>query len=391
MSDFGHLQFLQQGESRSKRQRSNNDGFWGEMEDQRSNIEKQADIVDYLRGQRSNAQKSAHEIYNDLKIVLEDADDNVLHMLRRNEKVEVIETDQGEFFRYRTKYNISNKDQLLSLIDSIKMGVSLNDVKHCYLGIESDVMEWIIGGMIIAYKADKDMILYPRGKPFLTPLSGTVKATPGMDTVSTSTDIREEIRRGDAIMINNQWLRVDCAIQTNGKQPERGRPPQSVTSWEERSIRDTQWGSHMKQFTERQLPLDGDFIHSGDGAIDLSIVKNEDGTTNSGIYDGTAYKYGVTNDISRIWRDTARPLKLQGLNHKDGNARLEEELMKHGLVSQAGASEQSKAQVIVKDKQKRAKPRPRRSNAKLTNKHLAGTEVGAILAEARRKAMLPTK
>ena len=391
MSDFGHLQFLQQGESRGgKRQRSNDD-LWSEMEDQRSNIEKQADIVDYLRGQRSNSQKSAHDIYNDLKIVLEDKDDNVLHMLRRNEKVEVIETDQGEYFRYRAKYNISNKDQLLSLIDSFKMGVSLNDVKHCYLGIESDVMEWIIGGIIIAYKADKDMILYPRGKPFITPLSGTVKATPGEDTITTSTDIREEIRRGDAIMINHQWLRVDCAIQTNGKQPERGRPPQSVTSWEERSIRDTLHGTHMKPFTDEKLPLDGDFIHSGDGAIDLSIVKNEDGTSSSGIYEGTAYKYGVTNDIRKIWRDTARPLKLRGFNRKESHVELEKELIKHGLVSQSGASEQSKVRISAKDKQKRAKPRPRRANAKLTNKHLAGTEVGALLAEARRKASEPTK
>jgi hypothetical protein len=52
----------------------------------------------------------------------------------------------------------------------------LTDVKSCYEGVEADVMSLIVGGDIIAVHNRvefKSLILYPRGKPFLTKLSGT--------------------------------------------------------------------------------------------------------------------------------------------------------------------------------------------------------------------------
>lgn len=70
----------------------------------------------------------------------------------------------------------SNKGQLIELIRRSCNGLVLSDIKSCYEGVESDVMSLIVGGDIIAVhnKVEfKSLILYPRGRPFLSKLSGT--------------------------------------------------------------------------------------------------------------------------------------------------------------------------------------------------------------------------
>lgn len=69
----------------------------------------------------------------------------------------------------------SNKAQLCELISRSRNGLVLSDVRACYEGVEGDVMALIVGGDIIAAHNRvefKSLILYPRGKPFLTKLSG---------------------------------------------------------------------------------------------------------------------------------------------------------------------------------------------------------------------------
>jgi len=71
----------------------------------------------------------------------------------------------------------SNKVQLIETIRRSKNGVVLADIKNCYEGIEADCGSMIVGGDIIAVKNKvefKSLVLYPRGRPFLTKLSGTV-------------------------------------------------------------------------------------------------------------------------------------------------------------------------------------------------------------------------
>ena len=70
----------------------------------------------------------------------------------------------------------SNKAQLMELICRSRNGLVLADIRSCYEGVEADVMSLIVGGDIIAAlnKVEfKSLVLYPRGKPFLTKLSGT--------------------------------------------------------------------------------------------------------------------------------------------------------------------------------------------------------------------------
>lgn len=71
----------------------------------------------------------------------------------------------------------SNKAQLCETIRRSRNGVVLQDIKNCYEGVEADVGSLIVGGDIIAAKNKvefKSLILYPRGKPFLSKLSGAL-------------------------------------------------------------------------------------------------------------------------------------------------------------------------------------------------------------------------
>jgi hypothetical protein len=64
----------------------------------------------------------------------------------------------------------------------------------------------IVGGKLIACKntEKKTIVLYPRGKPFLTTLPGTVTATPGKQIITTSANTTEAIRRGELLQAI-QW------------------------------------------------------------------------------------------------------------------------------------------------------------------------------------------
>lgn len=141
----------------------------------------------------------------ELNINLQD-DIYVLGMLKSNPRVEQQQygSNAGEkslAFQYRARYNIrydlylhlgrsgaeinmssssyilycSNKSQLIETIRRSKNGVVLADIKNCYEGIEADCGSMIVGGDIIAVKNKvefKSLVLYPRGRPFLTKLSG---------------------------------------------------------------------------------------------------------------------------------------------------------------------------------------------------------------------------
>ena len=75
-----------------------------------------------------------------------------------------------------------------------------------------DIESLIIGGDIIASrnKEKRSMVLYPRGKRFLSRLSGTVTAVPGKQCMVTSANLRDEIRRGEAIQVRAAFILVQC-------------------------------------------------------------------------------------------------------------------------------------------------------------------------------------
>lgn len=158
----------------------------------------------------------------------------------------------------------------------------------------------IRGGEIIGVenKTLKTLVLFSRGaQPFFSTLSGTVTATPQESVVTTSEDLTNEVRRGEAVLVGQFWYRVSSTVKVGAgqDQPQRARAPASVTMDKEMSDKN----EYVLNFDKSSLPLDGAF---------------EDPQP----FTGPILKHGATNDVRSLWRETAQALK-------DGNF-LQDEL-----------------------------------------------------------------
>mmetsp|Transcript_106948 Transcript_106948/g.209641 ORF Transcript_106948/g.209641 Transcript_106948/m.209641 type:complete len:407 (+) Transcript_106948:52-1272(+) len=343
---------------------------------EKSAVEKHIEIVEYLKKLPESAWVTFVDIERELGIRLDD-EIQVLGMLKSNPRVDQLQPNSGNSggdrtlaFQYRARYSLSNKSQLCELIRRSKNGLVLADVRNCYEGVESDVMSLIVGGDIIAVhnKVEfKSLILYPRGRPFLTKLSGTVTATPGEQMLRTSIDLRRELRRGEAIEVGGTWYRVGSAIGSGaaGEQIQRAAAPASVTSDKDMSERNV----YCDPYTAEALPLDGDY----DGAEE---------------YTGPAYRHGCSTDVKQAWECTSGELAQF---HGDGDA-LRKELISRNLLSRHAVSTSAHAPKRRTEKVKarrKTSTRPR-ANANSSNfginAHIKGTELEKVILEARAKA-----
>ena len=233
--------------------------------------------------------------------------------------------------------------------------MSWKDIEDCYRGIGNDVQEMIMSGEIIAVKNKESrvQIFYPRGKSFLVLLSGDITAHPNHQHISTSEDLQPEIRRGDAIRVDNSWFRVSSSISRSSSvslQPERARAPSSVSSVDNLSDRN----EYMDEFSKRKLPLDGEF----------------DGEST---FIGRAVKHGCTNDLRDKWAQTKEAM----IPFRDEKS-LEKQLLALNLLTKLGTSSVKKHSLV--DTSKRPKKRAKRISTKITNTHLKGTAIGDIIA-----------
>ena len=89
------------------------------------------------------------------------------------------------------------------MIERVKSGILVSDIKDCYKGIEDHCADLVISGEVIEYKNNekKTSVLYPRFKAFLTQIPGNVTIAPGQQKVVTNMDLRGMIYRGDAVRI----------------------------------------------------------------------------------------------------------------------------------------------------------------------------------------------
>jgi hypothetical protein len=174
---------------------------------QRTATDKHVEIIQYLKHLPSNARATSVDIKKVLQIDLK-IDEYVYDMMKGNPKLDFDTVLGVESFQYRDKYKISNISEVKQTVERIKSGVVMKDILDCYEGIEDECMNLIIGGDIIACKnkAMKSFVLYPRGTPFLTILTGVVTAVPASSLVKTSQDLTTEIRRGDAICVGGMVI-----------------------------------------------------------------------------------------------------------------------------------------------------------------------------------------
>lgn len=234
-----------------------------------------SEIVEYLKKLPREQRATFVDFERELRIDLS-RENYVLDMLKSNPKVECERSAEDELsFQYRTKFSIANKRELLATIDRVQCGIISADIfnPECYPGVDLDVNNLIVGGDIIACRnrALKSIVLYPRGRPFLSLLSGSITAEPGKQAVSTTEGLIDEIRRGDAVGIGTDladfsWYRVSCK-ERGTKQTERATAPLSVTS--EVALSDK--NKYCDTYDTSRLPLDGDF----DGCVGIFSLSRE--------------------------------------------------------------------------------------------------------------------
>lgn len=286
----------------------------------KSNLEKQADVLVFLRQHRSSGCLPPAVIYKALGIDLSDNgfDHAVVAMLSNNPKVviEVVPDPENpslgmNTFGYRAKFStVKDRATLLAQINRMKNGIRWNDLVDAYDDVEQDMQGLLRSGEVlgVANVEEKDRVLFPRGESFLVEMDGcvTLKHTttttmtttmiqglvmhrpvpeintndPGNYTcdsetykdqvvevrhdqssrlIGTDIDPRTQIRRGEAIRIGGEWHRVSSEIRPDlpvSKQPPRAQAPCSVVSMKDLSRKNDVDG-YCRKFDSSTIPLDG--------------------------------------------------------------------------------------------------------------------------------------
>jgi hypothetical protein len=316
------------------------------------------EIMNYLSSRRHSAPVSIAEINKLIHADLEEDYRSVLQKLRSNPKVLV---EGGEYgipltLQHVDKFEARGRVELKRIVETERGGVSREDVKNTYDDALDDIGDLLRSTELIGLKnpEKKDCVLFPRGKQFLVRMSGTVTVTRRSFTLQTTTDLRPEIRRGDAIRVGDYWFRVSSQVNAKGNQPARAQAPSSVSSIDEMSSKNT----YIYQFTHDHLPLDMEFDADGD-------------------FEGPALKHGCTNDIREMWAQTLKEVPETDLE-------LQQKLVSRNLVTKLATKP---LRPIVRTKQeKKKRKRKDREIRHMTNTHLQGTaQFAEVMSEAGKK------
>lgn len=269
----------------------------------KSDLEKQSDVLIFLRHHRSSGCLPPSVIYKSLGIDLSDGgvDSAVANMLANNPKVNVEEVPDPEnpslsimHYGYRAKFStVRDRATLLAQINRCKHGVKWSDLTDAYDGVEKDLQKLLTGGEILGVNnpEERDKVLFPRGDHFLVELDGCVTVDlPELPVepedkndaarmeaykqemlrvkhirqaaqylIKTDIDHRTQIRRGEAVRVGNEWFRVSSAVREGvslDNQPPRAQAPPSVVSMKDLSKKNEVDG-YVRRFDQNTLPLDG--------------------------------------------------------------------------------------------------------------------------------------
>ncbi len=220
----------------------------------------QASVLNYLKNRTMRTPATAMEIESATGVDLIGKDAAVMELLRANPKVEIHNEDNGDkqvTFEFFAKYNVTNKQELLFLVNRCTSGVSNSELEDLYLNCVDDIKEAIQGGEVIAvkHKEHNTVLLYRRGEKFLTELSGTVSIEPRSKVATTTEPLSAELRRGEAVRLDKQWVRVSSEV---GSTTLRSLPPESVTADKDMSSRNV----YLYDFGPEhlQLPLQSHYL-----------------------------------------------------------------------------------------------------------------------------------
>lgn len=247
-------------------------------------------------------------------------------------------------------------------IDRTASGIVLNDIIDCYDALESDVMEMIVGGDIIAIKNKelKSLVLYPRGRPFLVELSAPVTARPGEVSVTTAAPLKGEMRRGEAVKIGDYWYRVSTSAKGAGS---ANRPTSVLLDKDPPAAKN----DYLLPFDHRLLPLDGDF--EGD------------------LYTGPAYRHGCTTDLGELWMKTAAAMvPFQGKDSELAQKLVSLNLLSTQFMHRPVHAKKTADKAGPKKRAKRMRESQMNSGGFGVNSHLRGTKLARVLQETREQS-----
>eukprot|EP00532_Pseudo-nitzschia_australis_P002285 CAMPEP_0168197272 /NCGR_PEP_ID=MMETSP0139_2-20121125/21042_1 /TAXON_ID=44445 /ORGANISM="Pseudo-nitzschia australis, Strain 10249 10 AB" /LENGTH=582 /DNA_ID=CAMNT_0008121665 /DNA_START=230 /DNA_END=1978 /DNA_ORIENTATION=+ len=144
-------------------------------------LEKQHDIMNFLKAHRSAGMMSPTVIFQRTGIDLEE-DTKVAQMLMNNNKINVETVPDPEnpvltidTYAYQATYNhVRDRKTLLAQINTSKDGVLMKELEDSYDTVQDDLDALICAGDVLGLfnTERKDKVLFPRGEPFLVELDG---------------------------------------------------------------------------------------------------------------------------------------------------------------------------------------------------------------------------
>ena len=336
--------------------------------------DKTFDLVTRLRAEPHHGALSYRDLRTQLGLDLwRDAD--LVEHLARHPQVE-LDPDLRRV-AFAASLGVSGPDRLAGALQRAKRGVLLGDLKEeSYAGVERDVADLVHDGRVMAVNGTEILktLMFPRyDKQVFTELPGTVSVSRGGRFLRTTHDLRDEIRRGDVILVGALGLdkrtvfRVSSA--STGQLAASWVPSLSAAS---SGVPNTATiPPRVFPFTETVLPLGAPF----------------QGASATG---AKCYRFGFPNFTRRVWASLAEadgkhnpcvaPNRDQDGTLTGAIAKCEE----LGLMSEAGLQVARSATGASKARRKRGQKRQslakrvgasglgRRQRKKITQTHLVG-------------------
>ena len=130
-------------------------------------LEKQADILRFLKAHRSAGYLPPSIIYRGTGIDLDEADEAVALLLEKNPKISIEQVPDPEnpqimlsTYAYQSKFNhVRDRATLLAQINRSKYGVDQRDLNDCYDGVEEDIKDLYRAGDIIVPTVSMDDLI----------------------------------------------------------------------------------------------------------------------------------------------------------------------------------------------------------------------------------------
>jgi len=304
-------------------------------------------------------------------------------------------TDPSQIIKTRN-LNINCKEDILVELKNHIAGLTDYDLENLYPGISLDVFDLILTAKVIAIKIphrNANCYFSVEGNDFLTQLTGKFSVLEGGSLVKTSEDVRGEIRRGDVIQIGGTCYRVSLtkksdiktmytsnlsALEINKlRQLDNPYSRSSVGEIENPLNTNKKEATNIFDLTRKSLAnSDDEFLHEFSDKI-ICLDRPYEGHSADNI---PAYKYGVTNDISKLWRNiSSRKEAFVNIEFDQEIEAFDQLLLTSKIISEEllgkyNASENKEKEMIKEiDRRSREKTRKRRKTKPRidnTNKHM---------------------